>query len=455
MIKRNQRSYEQLHQISTATLLEESSHLRLVMQGIIVMGMVIIALVVWAAFSYVKEVAVTYGEVIPKGKIQVIQHLEGGIVSNVYVNNGDEVKRGQVLVKMDPKAVQAELSQLRGRDIALILDSERLKAFTNGKFADLNAWAEAVIKSKYNTVKNDGEVNHLIEAEKVHLDSQYKTYMDQKNILEATLQKKKEQKKELDTQMAVLDRHISLITEEFNMYHKLKQQNYVSHRDYLVVVRELNKAKGERVRLDSQYEQTKEDIKEAEYKLKELDSTSREKALKELGTTNDKILELRHKIEKTEDQLDRLVVKSPVNGIVKGVTVFPGNVIKPGGQLLEVVPMSDNMLVESRVNPRDIGHIKVGDGVKVKVLTYDFARYGAITGKLIKISASTYKDEEGNPYYQATVSLDQQYIGSNGGRKYLKPGMTVQADIVTGEKTILQYLLKPIHRARDAAFSER
>jgi adhesin transport system membrane fusion protein len=455
MNTKNQRSYEQLHQISTATLLEESSHLRLVMQGIIVIGVIIAALIVWAAFSTVKEVAVTYGEVIPKGKIQVLQHLEGGIVSNVYVNNGDEVKKGQTLLKFNPTAVQAELSQLRSREITLTLDEERIRAFIDNRGANIPNWSDAVIKSKYNTVKNTDEIKEILADEKSHLASQYRTYQDQRLILVAALQKKKEQKKELDTQMQVLDRHIKLLAEEFDMYHKLKQQNYVSHREYLVVVREVNKAKGERVRLDSQYEQTKEDIKESEYKLRELESTTQEKAQKELGLVNDKLLESRHKIEKAEDRLKRLVIQSPVTGIVKGITVFPGNVVQPGGQLLEVVPDTGNMLVEARVNPRDIGHIKVGDGVKVKILTYDFARYGSISGKLTKLSASTYDDEEGNPYYRATVTLDKQYIGSNGTRKNLKPGMTVQADIVTGEKTILQYLLKPIHRARDAAFSER
>lgn len=452
---KNKRNYEQLHQISSATLLEESSHLKLVMQGIIVFAILMIALIIWSAFSYVKETAVTFGEVIPKGKVQIIQHLEGGIVSQVYVNNGDEVKAGQVLLRMSPTAVQAELQQLQGREIALVVDKERLQAFINNKGAQLPQWSDAVIKSEYNTVKNHEEIKQLLEEEGKHLASQYKAFQDQKTILTASLEKKKEQQKELDTQMSVLDRHIKLLTEEFDMYHKLKAQNYVSHRDYLIVVRELNKAKGDRVRLDSQYEQVKEEIIEAEYKLRELDSSTLEKAREELGTVNDKLIEQRHLIEKMQDRLNRLEIKSPVTGVVKGIAVFPGNVVQPGGQLLEVVPTGEEMLIESRVNPKDIGFIKEGDKVKVKVLTFDYARYGSIEGTLAKISASTFNDEKGNPYYQATINLSQQYIGANGGKKYLKPGMTVQADIITGEKTILQYLLKPIGRARESAFRER
>lgn len=454
-MSKEKRSYHQLHQISSATLLEESSHLRIVMQGIIVVAFVIIALIVWAAFSKIQETAVTFGEVVPQGQIQIVQHLEGGIVTKVFVNNGETVKKGQLLIQMKSGPTRAELAQMRAREISLILDTVRLNAYLARAHGEKVQWSPAVIKSKYNTVKNAEQIAKLIEEEKAHLVSQYKSYQDQKAILEAVLQQKQEQVKEIATQEEVMDRHIKLLTEEFNMYQKLKEKHYISHRDYLIVVRDLNRAKGERVRQDSQMEQVKKEIQENEHKLKELESTAREEIRKELGTTSDNLIETRHKIERLEERLERLNVKSPVTGIVKGVAVFAGNVVQPGGQLLEVVPMSKILLVESRVAPRDIGHIKVGDGVKVKVMAYDFARYGAITGKLTKISAATYEDKEGNPYYKATISLDKQYIGTNSKKKSLKPGMTVQADVLTGEKTILQYLLKPIHRARDAAFSER
>lgn len=454
-MSREQRSYQQLHQISSATLLEESSHLRIVMQGIIVVAVVIIALIIWAAFSKIQETAVTFGEVIPEGQIQLIQHLEGGIVSKVLVNDGDTVKKGQLLIEMKSGPTVAELEQLRAREIALILDKVRLTTFLEKTSGDSVDWSQAVVKSKYNSVKNASEIKQLIEAEKAHLASQYKSYQDQTEILKSELDKKHEQVKEIQTQEAVMDRHIKLLTEEFDMYAKLKEKHYISHRDYLIVVRDLNRAKGERVRQESQMEQVKKEIEETQYKLKEHESTTREEMRKELGLTTDNLIEIHHKIEKLEERLERLNVTSPVAGIVKGVTVFAGNVIQPGGQLLEVVPLGKINLIESRVSPRDIGFVKAGDKVKVKILAYDFARYGAISGKLVKISAATFQDKDGNPYYKATISLEKQYIGNDANKKYLKPGMTVQADVLTGEKTILQYLLKPIHRARDAAFSER
>lgn len=452
---KNKRNFQQLHQISTATLLEESSHLKIVMQGVIAVGILILALVLWAAFATIKETAITVGEVIPKGQVQIVQHLEGGIVRKVLVTNGEEVKKGELLIEMDSNAVQAELSQLRSREISLTLNQERLSAFLAGKKPDLLQWSAAVINSKYNAVKNHKELSQLLSEEKDHLAAQYKSIDDQAEILKATLAKRKEELKETISQIAVQKKHFELLKQEFDMYESLKAKNYVSHRDYLVVLRDLNKAKGEGVRLVSEKEKAEDSIREAEYKLKELHSTAQKTAREELGTVSDNLMETRHKIEKLDDRLDRLQVKSPVTGIVKGLRVYAGNVVQPAGILLEVVPLSKIMLVESRVNPKDIGHIKVGDPVKVKLLTYDFARYGAIAGKLTRLSASTFEDKEGKPFYRATIALDQQYLGSGDKKKQLKPGMTVQADIITGEKTLLNYLLKPIHRARDAAFTER
>jgi HlyD family type I secretion membrane fusion protein len=230
----------------------------------------------------------------------------------------------------------------------------------------------------------------------------------------------------------------------------------VSHKDYLVILRDLNRARGEDIKLISEIQQTKQEIIEEQNKLQELKSEMREKSMKELVEMTDDLLETRHKIEKLEDTLQRMSVRSPLAGIVKGLQVAPGNVTQPGGLLLEVVPFNQPYMVESRVNPRDIGHIKVGDPVTVKLLTYDFARYGSIKGKLTKISASTFVDPATNkPYYTATTTLDQQFLGSKSNAHHLMAGMTVEASIITGEKTLLEYLLKPIHRSTDHAFRER
>jgi len=278
---------------------------------------------------------------------------------------------------------------------------------------------------------------------------------DQVSVLKTTIEHRIEELKQTKDQRKVWKRHLELLNKTFKMYEKLKEKNLIAHKDFLIVLRDLNKANGEFTRLGSEITQTKQAVSEAEGKLKELDSSLKERALNELGIISANLQETRHKIEKLEERLTRLDIKATIAGTVKGVRVFTGNVVQPGGLLLEIVPLGKEFVVESRVNPRDIGHIKTGDPVVVKVLTYDYARYGSIKGKLTKISASTFDDADGKPFYKATSSLDQQYLDSQKGKKSLKAGMTVEANIVTGEKTLLQYLLKPIHTTAGKAFRER
>ncbi|MCH9744030.1 MAG: HlyD family type I secretion periplasmic adaptor subunit [Gammaproteobacteria bacterium] len=451
------KNYQQLRQISTATLLEESTHLKLVMKAIIAIIALIAALLIWSSLATIEETAVTFGEIMPKGKVQSLQHLEGGIVSRVLVSNGQRVKKGQLLIKLVDAPIVAELDQLRGREIILTLDSQRWRAYLDNKPANLVEWSNAVINSKYNSIKNHGEIRKRLKDEEAHLASQYKARQDQKSTLQSTILQRKEQLTETEKQSVIWDKHLELLNKEFQMYEKLRKDNLISHKDYLVVMRELNKAQGEKVRLKSKITQTKESIKESANKLNELFSSSHEEALKQLGKVNDSLLEARHKIEKLDGRLSRTNIVAPINGVVKGLRAFAGNVIQPGAILVQVVPYGQQFIVETRINPKDIGHIKVDDKVKVKILTYDFARYGSIEGVLTKISASTYTTEDGKPYYKGTIELKKQFIskGRSNDKNPLKSGMTVEADIVTGEKTILQYLLKPIHQSTSTAFRER
>jgi len=454
-MKKKPTNYKQLQQVSTAALLEESNHLRLILKGVILIAVLVVLFLIWASFTTIKETAVTYGELVPEGQVQLVQHLEGGIVTKVLVNNGERVRKGQLLMTFDPTATRAELAQLRSRDISLTLNAERLRAYLDSQNPNLAEWSAKVVGSEYNNVKGRAEIEKLLGDEIRHLQQQVKSRNDQQSILKDSIAQRQEKLKQIVHQQAVWDEHIKLLSEEFGMYRKLKKGKLISHKDYLIILREMNKAKGERVRLVSEIQQTKQSISEARNKLNGLTSELQEKALKELGSINDNLLEVRHQIEKLQDKLKRMNIKAPVPGIVKGVRAFASNVVKPGGLLLEIVPFGQQLVVETRITPRDIGHIKVGDQVNVKVLTYDFARYGSIEGTLIKISASTFTDDKGNPYYKATTSLNHQFVGADVNPHKLRPGMTVEANIVTGEKTLLQYLLKPIHVSAKSAFSER
>ncbi len=453
--KYNTQSYKQLKQISDAALLEESSHLKLIFKGIIVVFILLVAFFVWAAFVTINETSTTFGELAPKGNVQILQHLEGGIVSKVLVKSGDVVKKGQLLVQLAFTGQSAELSQLRSKEVSLILNSSRINAFLNNQPADIIEWGNRVVQSKYNPVQQKAQIATFLQDQQRLLQQQYATLRSQAASLKNTIAQREEKLKELHQQKIIWKKHIDLLRQEFGMYQKLKKDNYVSRKDYLTVLRAVNKAKGDGVRIDSEIEQTEESIDESKNKLAEVASNAREEALEELSKINSELLDVRHRIEKSTARIERTNVKAPVAGTVKGLDVAPGNVIKPGGTLLEIVPEGGELLAESKILPREVGHIKIGDEVSVKVLTYDYARYGSIKGKLTSISASTFDDTEGKPYYKAKIELEKQYIGSKRNPRRLRAGMTVQADIITGEKTLLQYLLKPIHRSVSESFTER
>ena len=447
--------YKQLKHISEATLLEEASHLKMIFRGILVMACVLVALIVWSAFITVEEKSTTYGQLVPKGEVQVVQHLEGGIVAKVFVSEGDEVKQGQLVVQLDTTQDRAELEELRSQEVSLMLESLRLHAFLDQKPANVTEWGQKIISSKYNPIRYKDQVSTLLENQKTLLETQYANLKHERDALVNTRELRKEKLKELIAQRKILLENLNLLNQQFAMYAKLRTNQYVSHKDYLDVLRAVNQAKADVAKMDGEIEQTKEAIEEAENKLKELYSTAHKEALEQLAKTDGNLLEVRHKIEKLEDKVKRTSVLAPVSGIVKGVAVFAGNVVKPGGTLMEIVPQTGTLQVESKILPQEIGYIRVGDNVNVKILTYDYARYGSIKGKLVNISASTFTDQDNRPFYKAKIELSQQFLGNEKHKRPLKAGMTVQADILTGKKTLLEYLLKPIQRSVSDAFHER
>ncbi|MDP1601750.1 MAG: HlyD family type I secretion periplasmic adaptor subunit [Legionella sp.] len=448
-------SQEQLKQISDVTYLEESSNLRLVLQGIIAITALVLGLLLWSAFVTIQETATAMGQIIPEGEIQSVQHLEGGIVQQVLVKDGDIVVQNQPLVRLSTIELNSERDQLRSNVISMILQSERLKAYINKTPSDPKRWAEKVMQSKYNTIGFQSEINDLIQNEMNLLKTEQEDIQNKEAALKDTLAQRKEKFSELLNKRQIWKKHLELLQQEFDMYEKLKDKNYISNKDYLSILRALNQAKGEAASIESEIEQTKSAISETENNLKEADSTERETSLTELSKTESLLLEVYHKIEKISEQIQRSIIRAPTGGVVKGVSIFAGNVIKPGGLLLEIVPESGKLIGEIKILPRDIGYTRIGQKVRVKITSYDYARYGSIDGELTSISASTFLDADNKPYYKARVSLAKQYLGIGSQRKELKAGMLIEADIITGSKSLLAYLLRPIHRSVTDAFRER
>lgn len=443
-IKRGDRQSRFLAQ---SVLLEEGGSSGLIRIATLTISGVIAAFLVWAAITEVEEVAVASGEVVPSGQIQSVQHLEGGIIKEILVQEGDLVEQDQVLLRMDPQAANSEREQMRARAVGLALKAERLRAVGGGEKPDFSRIPEA---EKFPSLVADQQAIYA---------SQLASRDNRREVLVKQMEQKKADITLLKDREATLRQGIALLMEEFKLRESLYNQGLMSKIIFLDTKRELNTQQGELAKLTSDRQRAVDAVSEAKQKLDELDTTLRETALVEMGTVTSELAQVSETLAKLDDRVSRLEVRAPVRGVVKGMkTHTVGGVIPPGNVVLEIVPVEKELIVEGKITTRDIGHVRVGQPVKVKVTTYDYSRYGGITGELKEISASTFideKDRNPQPYYKGIIALDRSYVGYDPERNRVLPGMTVQADITTGKKTLLQYLLKPVYSSVSESFRER
>ena len=408
--------------------------------SIFIVSSIIGAFILWASITPITEIAVAQGQIIPSSFVKVIQHLEGGIVRDITVEDGSEVKEGDLLLTLDGKAAISELEQLHVREIGLKIKAERLRSFGLNQEPDFSHFGK--------------DYPNLIEDQKSIYDMQVKNRADQREVIlkqieqkKATLSLQEGRQKDLEHRLEFLKKQRDVIKDLYNKRLKTGTE-YRNTEDNLSEIQvDLNQAK-------NSMQETKEAIGESESRLLELDTRLRNDALVEMGNVTTEIAQIMEQKMKLEDRVKRLEIKAPASGIVKGLknTTLQG-VIQAGAEILQIVP-KENLEVEARVQPKDAGRLHEGQHVLVKVSAYDYPRYGGIKGKVKSVSATTFMDEKNNPYFRVFVSLDKFHVGENPKHNTIAPGMTVQADIIVDEKTLLQYLVKPIYMALHDSFRE-
>lgn len=448
-------SADQLQQLSLANLLEEGGYSKLFRKTIYFIGTILFLLILWASFTRLDEVAVSFGEVQPVKEIESIQHLEGGIVADVYVKNGDEVKEGDKLIKLDPEQVAAELQKLAGREISLKLDITRLNAFINETPAHKIAWRDATTGSRFNIPENHEKIEQLLRESMNLLNKQNQERDNQRSVYLEKIEQRKAQLQQFVDSKTELTKKYKLDKQEEDMYGPLVKEGYVSRKEYLTAQRNTIEAEALLKQTDAKIQEATSAYEEAQNELQKLNSSYKKEGLKELNQLNGQLLEVFYNIQRLTALSKRLVVTAPESGIVKGLSITPGRVISPGDTIMDIVPSEGVMQVECRISPHDIGHIKVGDRAKVKVMAYEFTRYGFVDGKVNEISASTFLNKDELPYYKAKVTLAKNYVGDDPKMNQLKPGMTVEVDIITGKKSVMSYLISPITRGLQESFRER
>lgn len=397
----------------------------------------------WAAISEIEQVTRGGGKVIPSRHIQVVQNLEGGILSRIHVEVGDIVEQGELLLKIDKTRFSAPYMESRVNYLALKAKIARLEA--------------EVGSGKLSIPKEvTDEKPEIGRREKDHYASRQKELQATLAILREQHLQKKQDLAEKKSKLKELNRTYKLLTKELTITKPLVAQGAVSEVDVLRLERQASEMKGEIEVTKLAILKNKSTVVEAQRAIEEERISFFNKAQEELNEAYAEIEGLTATSIALEDRLQRTAVRSPVHGTVNQLLVNTiGGIIQPGMDLVEIVPLEDTLLVEARIKPSDIAFLRPDQAATVKFTAYDFTVYGGLEAKLEHISADSITDEHGNDFYLVRLRTQQNYLGSEEDPLPIIPGMIVSADILTGKKTILSYLLKPILRAQKTALREQ
>ena len=427
--------------LSTATLLEEKGPPGALCHFLLLICLLVGGFVIFSVVTDITEAAVVHGEVVPGDSVKVVQHLEGGIISKVLVEEGQLVSKGQPLARLDEASALAELDQMRALETSLVLRAQRLRAFVMGKEPDFSA------SDKY---------ADLVEDQYSLLEMQLRAQNSQRKVIESRIQQRAAHVAALEEEKTHLQERMGISQELLDMRKQLLDKGLVSRVTYLETERALSQARGDLTGVQGKIAEARGALGEARNSLLELDAKLRNDALGEMGLVTAELAQVREKLARLEDRVARLEIVAPVRGIVKGLRIKTiGGVVRPGETLMELVPLGDALVAEVTIMPRDIGHVAIGQPAKVKISTYDSARFGGLDGTLKQISASTFQEDRGEAYYKGVIELSQDHVGNDPEANPILPGMVVDADIVTGNRSLFRYFLKPIFRGLDSSFHER
>lgn len=433
---------QQLRYLTHSARLQETLPSHMARATILMISITVISFIGWSGFTNINEVARAPGEVVPQGAQQVVQHLEGGIVDEINVEEGKLVNAGDVLMRLSGTGFNEDLGQIEERQLYLTLQQERLKAFIDGKKPDFTKFQSAT----------DEQITNQKRMYQSMLDARE----SERNIVREQINQKQNTIKALQSRQATISENLGITQDLLDRKAQLETKGYVSKISFLETQQEANAMRGESQQIYAQVEEARSAVKEYKDRLASLNTRFRDEAWKQLEAVENDIAENVKIQDKMKGRVDRLEVTAPARGLVKSLSVTTkGSVVTPGQTLMEIVPMDRPMVVDIRISPRHIGHLKLGQPVQVKVSSFDYSRYGAVAGSLEYISPSTFQNDAGERYYKGRVTLSQNHVGNTPDKNVIMPGMTVMADIVTGDKTILQYLLKPIRNSIQTAMTER
>ncbi len=432
--------YQFMRSISAAVLEDTPTRLRSVLLFWIV---TVIFVLLWAALAPIDEIVRGDGKVIPGGENQMIQHLEGGMVSAIMVKEGQKVKVDDTLLRVDNLKSSSTYESSQYKSAELRAKIVRLRAESSGSAFSPSADDMAKIPMQ-------------IMQERSVYSSNLERLRSQISALNDQYAQKQNEKLEAQGRIMEQKRALALIKEEVAISEPLVAQGIKPRVEFLKLQRELSDVMERYNALQASIPRLNAAMNEISSKIREARYEFTMKAQMELNEAETEYKRVGAESSALADQVTRTVIKSPINGIVQKLYVNTvGGVIKPGDNLIEIVPTEGGLLAEAKVKPSDIAFIYPGQDAIVKVTAYDFSLYGSLHGKVVTISPDTVTDKNDNVYYVVKIQTDKKYLGTKEKPLKIIPGMMVNVDIITGEKTVLEYILKPILKAKQYTFTER
>ncbi|MBF0333912.1 MAG: HlyD family type I secretion periplasmic adaptor subunit [Alphaproteobacteria bacterium] len=401
------------------------------------------ALIAWANFALLDEVTIAQGEVVPEGKVKMIQHLEGGIVREIHVREGAVVKEGDPLIQIELPTLANNREEMQVRMDGLKLSRARLQAEANH--------APLVFPDEEAKRRPD-----LVMAEKRVHEARARELESTLAVLNEQMRQRALEVQELKARQRSSSNNLRLTRQKVAMSRDLLSQGLTARMEHVQLESDLERIQGELEALDVAVPRGEAAVAESkERQNEERQKVSRE-AESQLGQVELDIARIRELLSEATSQFRRAQITSPIDGIVKNLQQHTiGGVIRPGEPIMEIVPVNERLLVEAKLNPADRGYVTAGQKAVVKVTAYDFTRYGGLDGNVILVAPDTTVGADGQPFYRMLVETDRAHLGATLADLPITPGMQATVDVHTGTRTVIEYLMKPVLKLRGEAFRER
>lgn len=397
-------------------------------------------LTLWGAVAQVDEVTRGIGKVIPSSRAQLVQAADPAVVREILVRSGQHVKMGQLLVRLDDSEADSALGQLETENERLAVRADRLGREAQGEAGRLGC-----------------EPGSVCDSERGLQEARVAAAKSQQRSLSAAIEQRRRDLGEANATVTSLSSSVTLAREEMSMLQPLAEQGIIPRTELLTAQREVVDLQGRLAAARQGVARSRAAVRQAQADLSSAELDYRQQTLAERSEVEAQLAINQETIRGAVARRDRNELRAPADGVVNDVQISTvGGFVAPGELLMQVIPVGEKLLIEARVKPRDIGFISVGDPAMVKVTAYDFSIFGALTGKVQQVSADSIYDEvDREAYYTVLVETDESFISSGGSEFAILPGMVCEIEIITGRKSVLSYLFKPISKAFGRALTER